>query len=582
MSTPFERAEVDLQCAEGLGMGVSRVEERLMCALGLPFEASIRFESCQALPFGGVMLLLPFLLECGLLSYRNHYSQRLKGYYNFDGLFIVIAFLYLCRIKSFEQTKHYSPGELGKLVGYDRIPEVKTLRGMVAELTAQKCTDKWVAALSQNWIEEEEPQLYYVDGHVQVYHGYLANLGKKHVSRQRLCLPGMMEFWVNSSDGSPYFFITAEVNEKMCEMLNDKIIPELLRLHPVSDERKQAMADCLDEPLFTLVFDREAYSPDFFAQLWNKHRIAVITYRKNVKDIWDESLFEDCPVTTTMGDVQMKLHEKNFVTEKCVMRQVRKLNENGHQTSIVTTNRVLKTAMIACYMFARWAMENFFRYMRQEYALDKIIQYSIDQIDENIKVVNREYSNIAYKIKKEREKLNRRKANLYKWELKDPLLEENQKENQKWMKKKLELMAELQSMEEQIEILVKKRKNIPYKIPIGKMPENTRYNRLNQESKTLQNAIKMICYRAETALAALLAPHYKRANQEIRALIKSIIKTPINLEVDKENQLLKITLYPLANQRSNDAVSKICETVNETNTIYPGTDLRLFFKIATP
>ena len=69
---------------------------------------------------------------------------------------------------------------------------------MVAEITSQKCTDKWVASLSQTWIEDEQPQVYYVDGHVQVYHEYLANLGKKHVSRQRLCLPGMMEYWVNS------------------------------------------------------------------------------------------------------------------------------------------------------------------------------------------------------------------------------------------------------------------------------------------------------------------------------------------------------------------------------------------------
>ena len=64
-------------------------------------------------------------------------------------------------------------------------------------------------------------------------------------------------------------------------------------------------------------------------------------------------------------------------------------------------------------MFGRWVQENFFRYMRQEYSLDKIIQYGIEQIDDDFKVVNREYSNITYRIKKEREKLFRRKAQLY-------------------------------------------------------------------------------------------------------------------------------------------------------------------------
>jgi len=324
-------------------MAASRVEERFMSSLGLSGSAPVAFESCQTVPFGGVMLLLPFLMECGLMSYRNHYSQRLKGYYNFDTLLIIIAFIYLCRIKSFEQVKLHSPGELGKLIGSDRSPEVKTIRRMVGQITDQKCADKWIAELSRTWIAQEEPELYYIDGHVQVYHGYLANLGKKHVSRQRLCLPGMMEFWVNASDGSPYFYITADVNEKMIEMLTDEIVPKLLKLHPVTDEHKKRMEEDKDEPLFTIVFDREAYSPEFFDMLWRKYRIAIITYRKNVKDKWDEALFEPHQVPTTFEVEKMKLREQTFRTPdgKYSMREVRRLCDDGHQTSVVTTNKKL-------------------------------------------------------------------------------------------------------------------------------------------------------------------------------------------------------------------------------------------------
>jgi len=582
-SAPLARSLEDLQSASGLGMGATRAEERLMCAFGFSAGACIVFEKCQSIAKGGVMLLLPFLLECGLLSYCNHFHQRLKGYYNFDNLFIIIAFIYLLRIKSFEQVKHHSPGELGKLVGYDRIPEVNTLRGMVHEITAQKRTDQWAASLAKTWIEEEEPELYYIDGHVQVYHGYLANLGKKHISGQRLCLPGMMEFWVNSGDGSPYFFITADVNEKMQEMLSDEIIPKLLELHPVSEERRKMMAECTEEPVFTLVFDREAYSPEFFARLWNQRRIAVITYRKNVKDHWDASLFQQYTVKTRLGDEQMQLCEQPFQpdvkSKGCLFREVRKLGANGHQTSIITTNQKITIQVIASNMFARWTQENYFRYMRQEYAVDKILQYSVDEIDGNIKVVNREYSNMEYQIKKEREKLGRKKAKLYDWQQKNPLEVDDENQNRKWLKTELKMIEEIKEMEEEIEKLVVKRKGIPCKIPISQMPESTRYNRLNQESKTLQNIIKMICYRAETALANILAPHYKRADNEIRALVKSITQTAINLDVDHQKELLTITLYPLANQRSVEAVSNICDTVNEMQTIYPGTNLKMCFKI---
>ncbi|GHT62338.1 hypothetical protein AGMMS50239_15390 [Bacteroidia bacterium] len=582
-SSPSERSLVDLQASEGMGMAAIRIEERVGSAFGLGAAPSLRFESCQSIPGGGVLFLLPFLLECGLLSYRNHYEQR-SGYYTFDPLIITLAFLYLLRIKNPEQTKLHNPGELGKLVGYDRIPEVKKLRGMIKELTDKgKCSD-WGKSLSKEWIEDEAPELYYIDGHVQVYHGYLANLGKKHVSRQRLCLPGMMEFWVNGQSGLPFFFITARVNEKMIAMLEDEIIPALLELHPVDDELQQKMDSDPDYPRFTLVFDREAYSPEFFKRLWDKHKIAALTYRKNVKDTWDEALFEDETVETRMGEVTMKLHEQALVTDQCPMREIRKLSQDGHQTSIVTTHRIWSIALIACHMFGRWVQENFFRYMRQEYSFDRILQYAIDNIDSDITVVNREYSNITCKIKKKRETLARRKAKLYDREQHNQAGENEEiqeKETGKWLKKQLELSEQIKQIEVEIEKLTTQRKQIPYKIPLSKMPEDSRYNRLNQESKHFQNIIKMICYRAETAFANSLAPHYKRSFDEIRTLVKAIINQTVDLFPDCQNNFLNITLYPLANQRSNRAVKNIIDTINLTNTIYQGTNLVMRFKIAT-
>jgi hypothetical protein len=564
-------------------MGAYRDDERLMCAVGLSNSAPVRFESCESVAYGGVMLLLPFLFESGLMSYGKHYSPRKSGYYTFDNLIIIIAIMFLCRIKNFEQIKHYSPGELGKLVGSDRVPEVSKLRGMFKELTDQKCADKWASSLARQWIGDDNPELYYIDGHVQVYHGRLANLGKKHVSRQRLCLPGTMDFWVNASDGNPYFYVTADVNEKMNEMLTEEIIPQLLHLHPVCEEHKRRMEADSDVPLFTLVFDREGYSPEFFHNLWEKHRIAIITDRKNAKDHWDEALFEDVAVPTTFEDEQMKLHEKEFISTdgKYKMREVRRLCKDGHQTSIVTTNRILSIIMIASYMFARWAQEIFFGYMRQEYAFDKMIRHAVNELDKNTKVVNPAYNNSTYIIKKEREKLNRLKAKIYEHEENDPPTEDEVKEYKKWMKKKLELLEKINQMDNQIKLLTVQRKDIPRTISVSQMPEAIRYNQLDNESRTLTKIIKMICYKAETAFARLLKPHYKRAEDEIRALVKTIIRTPVNIEVNEEKKELLVTLFPLSNQRSNNAVQKICDTVNQTETVYPGTDLKLMFKIAT-
>ena len=566
-------------------MACTRMEDRVFSAFGLFPVKPVRFESCSSIPNGGVMLLLPFLLDCGLLTYRSYYEER-RGYYKFDSLFITLSFFFLLRIKAVEQSKQYNPGEMGKLIGYDRIPEVKKLRGMTRELTqAGKCED-WGKSLAMKWIDEEEPELYYVDGHVQVYHGYMAELGKKHVSRQKLCLAGMTEFWVNSSEGLPFFFITAEVNEKMIEMLEDEIIPRLLELHTVSAEQQKRMDENPDYPLFTLVFDREAYSPALFKRLWDTYHIAVLTYRKNVKDEWEEADFEEVEVDTGLGKTEMKLHEKEITLDSYSMREVRRLTSTGHQTSIITNNKILTIALVACYMFGRWVQENFFRYLRQDYAFDRLIQYAVDEIDKTVMVVNREYSNIQYEIKRCREKLYRVKANIYKYQQK--VLEENdsQKPDEKtkktanWFQKTLELVEKAQQIEKELNRLIDKRKDTRYKIPLCEMPENQRYTKLHQESKYLMNIIKMICYRAETALANKLAPHFSRAENEIRMLVKAITHLSIDLMPDKENSLLNITLYPLSNIRSQNALAAIIDEVNATNTVFPGTNLKMKFNLA--
>jgi hypothetical protein len=156
-SLPRERNLEYLGPSETIGMACTRVDERVLSAFGLLPVNPVRFETCYSVPYGGVMLLIPFLVECGLLSYRSYYDERC-GYYTFDSLLVTLSFFALLRIKSVEQSKHYNPGEFGKLIGYDRIPEAKKLRGMIGELTRSgKCED-WGKSLSMKWIGEEKPE----------------------------------------------------------------------------------------------------------------------------------------------------------------------------------------------------------------------------------------------------------------------------------------------------------------------------------------------------------------------------------------------------------------------------------------
>ncbi len=559
-----------------IGVGATRIEDRVFAALGLA-QSDISFDSCESVEYGGVLFLLPFLLANGLLSYKQYYSQRLSGYYDFDSTLLTVAVMYLCRIKSIEQLKHHSPGEMGKLLGLDRIPEARCLRGMIKELNMQEMASEWNAYLSGEWINQEDTSIYYIDGHVQVYHGHLANLGKKHVSRQKLCLPGMVEFWVNNADGLPYFYVTGQVNEKLQEMITTQLVPRLLELTNGRISQQELDSDEL-LPRFTLVFDREAYSPVFFKHLWECFRIAVITYRKNVKDKWDEKDFSSYDIDTEVGTT-MELCEKQVGLNGVELREVRRLTDTGHQTSVITTNYKMPTDLIALYMFSRWSQENFFRYMRQEYDIDRIIQYGVDELDQSIMVVNREYSNMSYNLKKLRERKSRRQAKVYALEAEN--IKGEMELTGKNLEKQLAFRQEIELLEVEEQEILAQRKQQPYKISIGEMPEHARYNKLKTESKHLQNIIKIICYRAETAIANLLASHYRKSSNEIRALVKSIIFAKADLYPDYQTNTLTVRLNSLATPRDNMAIKGICQTLNDYEAVFPGTRLKLFFKNAT-
>ncbi len=560
-----------------LGIGATRIEKRGQAVNHQLETTPVEFEACQSVQGGGVLFLLPFLEQAGLFSFRGHYEELNEGYYYIDCIILFLAFMYLRRIKNPEQLKYYSPGEFGKIMGLDRVPEAKCLRKKLKEICAQEHSQKWNMDLASQWSKKEDNEFYYIDGHVQVYSGYKAKLGKKHVSRQKLCLPGMQEFWVNNKSGMPYFYVTGQVNEKLLQMLEETIIPMLLNQMPCKYTRQELSQDP-DLPVFTVVFDREAYSPVFFQKLWDMHRIAVITYRKNVNDNWGEDDFSEYNIDIEGNDTKMMLCEKPVELNKVPMREIRRLSA-GHQTSIITTNKKLSIKMVAIYMFSRWTQENFFKYLRQDYDFDRLLQYAVEQIDNDFIVNNPEYNNVTYKLGKIREKLSRRKAVLY--ELQENNIKDDLDKANKYLQKQLKTRDELKILELQEKELLDERAKLPSQLKIEDMPQNVRYSKLDMESKRFQNIVKMICYRAETSCANLIANDFNKSINEKRTVVKSIINSHADIIPDYINNILDVKIYSQANPRMNFVLEKAITTINKTETKYPGTDLVLNFKIAT-
>ena len=182
-------------------------------------------------------------------------------------------------------------------------------------------------------------------------------------------------------------------------------------------------------------------------------------------------------------------------------------------------------------------------------------------------------------MKKIREKLTRKKAKLYELICNNIAVDTDNTE--KNFKQQSIVKEDLQQLELQEQQLIEERKKHPYKITIKEMAEQDIYNKLDFESKLFQNIIKMICYRAETSFSILIAANYRKKITEMRALTKSLIASKANIIPDYQNETLTVELYSLSNPRDNKAAIEICQTLNDSTTKFPGTNLQLIYKFAT-
>jgi len=564
-----------------MGNATTRSLERVAAAMGKLASAPAEFQTAYDVPQGGVLLALPALLAQGLLRYSPQMYHLPDGFYGIDSIFLLLAFMALARIRSMEQLRYQAPGEWGKVLGLDRIPEVRTLREKLQLL----CRDlgqamKWNAQLAKEWIaRQNDSELYfYCDGHVRVYHGNQTALPRHYVARERLCLRATTDYWINAMDGQPFLYINKEVDPGLIATLKQDVIPWLETSVPKSPEQEQRLADDPRAHWFTVVIDREGYSPDLFGQLWQK-RIALLTYHKFPKDDWKPEEFSSHSVPLAGGEaVTMKLAERGSrLSNNLWVREIRRLTDSGHQTSMLTTNFQSPMTTLAVSLFARWCQENFFRYMREHYGLDRLVEYGTETIPDAVSVVNPQWRTLDSQIRSKTGQRHRLWAQFGALTLSE---EPAESELQNYSQRKGLLQEQIQHMDLEIENLKQQRKQTPHHIPVQSLPEKDRFTRLRTERKHFVDTIKMIAYRAETSLASLLREHLVRSH-DARALLRHLFHNEVDLLPDLKANTLTVRLHHLTHATHDRPVAQLCAALNETQTVFPGTNLTLIFKIGS-
>jgi hypothetical protein len=470
----------------------------------------------------------------------------------------------LWRIRRPEGLKEHSPADLGCVLGVDRAPEVKTLRRKLARLAALGRAAEFGRLLAQERVAQRGAALgfLYVDGHVRVYHGK-HRLPKAHVARMRLSMPATSDYWVNDTVGDPLFVVTAEANAGLVKML-----PGVL----------QEIRTLLGPRRVTVVFDRGGFSPTLFQQILATD-FDLLTYRKGRVRPIPARRFQ--PRHTRVGGRTITYlladQEVRLLKGKLRLRQVTRRKDNGHQTPILTSRRDLSSAQVAYRMFDRWRQENFFKYLREEYALDALAEYAVVPDDPTREVPNPAWARLDAQVRQAYAHVDRLQSE---YGLEAYANSEQQRRTMRGFKiAQVKLGQQLSAAWQRLFQLEARRAKIPRRVPVQSVTSEP-VVKLAPEIKHLTNLVKMVAYQAESELLRTVAPHYGRVTDEGRTLLQSAFASAADLEVTDTE--LRVTLLPQSSPHRTRAIAALCAELNPRDTCFPGSRLRLRYASHSP
>ena len=563
-----------------------RAGERAAARWGQLREALPVFAPAGRVPLAGLFLAMPALEAAGLLPCAAMVFGGLpNGFYGLDTMLLEGVLRALAGEPRAEGAGRVDPFALGRVLGLDRAPEVKTIRRKITALAATNRGEELLAAMAARHVarlDATNPELaavFYVDGHVRAYQG-TRKIAKTHLSRLKFPAPATVETWVSDAAGCPVLIVMAHPGASLAMELR-RLLPELRAA--VGDQRRVLVG-----------FDRGGWSPTLFEHM-HAAGFDVLTWRKGAADDIDSDLFADLthidergrPHRWRVADTTVGL-PTNEHGDTFTMRQVT-LQVAGTKTSrdkdgpdctrqihILTTRTDLTSADVIYRMGSRWRQENYFRYARMHFDLDSHDAYATTDDDPTRMVPNPAKKKAHKRVLAARASYERALAytDAALLEAKSPpaggsALITNQVHDA--------LTADLRHAEADLDVAQAAHRAIPARLPLAGV--NPGQQVLDIQTKLITHAIRMTAFNIDTALARAVRVYtgYARADDEAHNLARQALTG--SGDIEPGDGVLTIRLDPLPTQRATTAIAELCEHLTATQTRYPGTDLVLRYEI---
>jgi transposase-like protein len=555
---------------------VPRDGERVLARWGLLGEgAEPVFTAGARYPLAGLLLALPALEGTGLLDAAREVYGRLKdGFYGLGATLLTLVFLALAGEPRAEGATRVPPAALGRVLGLDRAPEVKTIRRKLGELAAAGKAADLIMALARRHAAARPDTLgfLHIDGHARVYYG-TRDVQKTHVARLKFPAPATMETWVTSQDGDPVFMVVAEPSDSLAGELR-RLLPDL---RAIAGQGRRV----------TVCFDRGGWSPALFADITGAG-FDLLTWRKGPAPDVSAGEFTTITCTDDRGrehacdladtSVALGIHDGPRKGQTVGLRQVtRRVPARGggtRQIHALTSRTDLAAGEVCWRLTSRWREENYFRYARTHFALDALDCYAAAPDDPDRKVPNPAKKTAAAQVRRAeilaaaaQAQRDASLAALRNPAPGQPVTITNQMINA--------LDTPVQAAYLELEEADKAAAATPSRVPLGTLAPDM--IRLEAEVKQITHAIRMSAYNAETALARTLDGRYARAGDEAYALIREALTA--SGDIHPGDSELLIRLDPLTAPRRTQALAALCDQLNQAASRYPGTDLVLRYEV---
>jgi chromosome segregation ATPase len=215
----------------------------------------------------------------------------------------------------------------------------------------------------------------------------------------------------------------------------------------------------------------------------------------------------------------------------------------------------------------------------EHFGIDLLCEYGTEEIPETPNpVVDPAWRELDREARSLKTKLTHRRARFAALTLHP---ESDPEQVAEWEKQKAELREEIEQMEHQLDAVQKRRSETSHHLPWKELPEEHKCQRLAPSRKRLVDTVKMIAYRAETAMTNIVREAMAR-DDDARALLRDLYRSEADILPDTERGLLTVRVHATANPRSNRAIQHLLTHLNDADLAYPGTNLRLRFTSAAP